>query len=76
MQMRGTARWLAGAMVVILGLIGLFMSSGARDNAVYWFGLALFAFAVLFVFSQVRQAFDAAERTESDSASPPGRNGR
>jgi Zn-dependent membrane protease YugP len=68
--MRGTTRWLAGAMVALLGLVGLFMSSGARDNAVYLFGLGLFAFAVLFIFSQVRQAFDAAERSERDSSNP------
>jgi Zn-dependent membrane protease YugP len=61
-------------MVAVLGLVGLFMSSGARDATVYWFGLALFAFAVLFVFSQVRQAFDAAERAASDSASALERN--
>jgi hypothetical protein len=43
------------------GLIGLILASGAMDNEMYVFGLALFAFAVLFDLGLIRRHFDRQE---------------
>ncbi|MGD9741070.1 MAG: hypothetical protein AB7V53_00415 [Dongiaceae bacterium] len=60
--MDGTGRWIAGGAVAILGVIGLFLAAGAADRGIYLFGLALFAFAILYVFALIKQAFDTQER--------------
>ncbi len=67
--MPGMTRWIAGGLVAILGSAGLFVAAAAHDSALYVFGLALFAFALLFIFSQIRQAFAAAARAARDRAS-------
>ena len=51
--------WVMGVFVGVLGLVGLFMAAGARDGAVYGFGLGVFLFAVLFVFLLIKRGFDA-----------------
>jgi uncharacterized membrane protein (DUF4010 family) len=56
--MQDTVPWLIGGILALAGLIGLFLAAGATDPGIYVFGLGLFAFAVLFVFSQIRRAFD------------------
>ena len=57
--MDGTGRWIAGGVVAILGVIGLFLAAGAADRGIYLFGLALFAFAILYVFALIKQGFDS-----------------
>jgi len=47
--------WLMGVAIGLIGLIGLIAASGARDRGFYLFGLALFAFAVLFIFGLIRR---------------------
>src|SRR6516162_4632674 len=39
-----------GVLVLVLGLIGLKMASGALDDEIYVFGLSMALFAVLFEF--------------------------
>ena len=51
-----------GGFVGLLGLIGLFLAAGAADRGIYVFGMALAAFAVLFVFALIKQGFDSLER--------------
>jgi hypothetical protein len=60
--MDGTAKWISGGLVGLLGLIGLYLAAGAADRGIYVFGMALAAFAVLFVFALIKQGFDALER--------------
>jgi hypothetical protein len=60
--MDGTGKWIAGGGVGVLGVIGLFLASGADDRGIYVFGLALFAFAIFYVFALIKQGFDAGER--------------
>jgi hypothetical protein len=60
--MDGTAKWCIGGFVAVFGVIGLFLAAGAADRGIYVFGLAVAAFAVLFVFALIKQAFDALER--------------
>jgi hypothetical protein len=37
-----------GAFVAVLGVVGLVLAGGALDQEIYLFGLALFAFALVF----------------------------
>jgi len=51
--MTNTANWIIGGVVALLGLTGLFLAAHGLDDGVYLFGLGLFAFAVLFLFSLI-----------------------
>lgn len=53
--------WVMGIFVGALGVVGLFLAAGARDGAIYAFGIAVFAFAVLFVFMLIKRGYDSAE---------------
>lgn len=59
--MEKTMPWVVGTLVGLGGILGLFLASGAADSGIYLFGIALFVFAVLFVFSRIKNAFDTAE---------------
>ena len=52
---------IVGLMMTAFGIIGLILASGAMDNEMYVFGLALFAFAVLFDLGLIRRHFDRQE---------------
>lgn len=45
-----TVNWIVGGLMAILGLLGLFLASRAVDPVIYWTGLGVFAFAVLFCY--------------------------
>jgi hypothetical protein len=53
--------WVMGVFVGLLGLVGLVLASGARDGAVYGFGIGVFIFAVLFVFLLIKRGYDATD---------------
>ena len=59
--MQGTGSWILGGIVGLIGIFGLFLAANAVDGGIYYFGLLLFAFAVLFVFSLIRRGFDERE---------------
>ena len=59
--MQATLIWIGSGIVALLGIVGLFLSAGARDDGIYLFGLALFVFALVYVFRQIKDAFDRAE---------------
>lgn len=61
--MEDTGRWIVCGLVGLVGILGLFLAAGAVDGGFYFFGLLLFAFAVVFVFANVKNAFDEAEST-------------
>jgi hypothetical protein len=50
MQDYGLEKYVAGAAVVLLALVGLFMARLAADAVFHYTGLALFLFMVLFGF--------------------------
>ena len=56
--MEETAKWIAGGLVSLVGIVGLFLAANAIDRGIYIFGLALAGFAVIYVFALIRQAFD------------------
>ena len=69
--MAGTGKWIVGGIVSLLGLIGLFLAAGAKDDGIYLFGLALAVFAVFYVFAAIKAAFDSAEHRNPSTAHPP-----
>jgi len=57
-----------GALVAILGVLGLILASNAIDVGMYHFGFALFGFAVFYVFWLIKTAFDSSDRAHQSSA--------
>ena len=49
----GAGSWVLGGVVGLVGMIGLFLASRAADATLYWVGLVIFLFAVLFVFNLI-----------------------
>ena len=50
-----------GVLMAAFGLLGLYLASGAVDEAMYIFGLSLFVYACLFVVGQIRRHYNTAE---------------
>jgi hypothetical protein len=44
-----------GGVMGVLGLLGLFVASGAKDGVFYATGLGLFLFCVLFIFVMIHR---------------------
>ena len=59
--MEETMLWIVSGLVGLGGIIGLFLASGAADTGIYVFGMGLFVFAVLFIFSRIKGAYDSTE---------------
>jgi len=53
-----TGDLVVGLLVLVLGLAGLVMASGALDIEIYIFGLSLAGFAVVFDLGIVKRHFD------------------
>jgi len=47
-----------GVMMVVFGIVGLLLASGAHDDEMYVFGFSLAGFAFLFVFGLVKRHYD------------------
>ena len=60
--------WVIGALVSMLGLLGLVLASNALDAGMYHFGFALFGFAVFFIFWLIKTHFDATAGSSSRPA--------
>jgi hypothetical protein len=52
---------IVGLLMVVFGLVGLILASGAMDNEMYVFGFSLFGFACVFVLGLLRRHFDRLE---------------
>ena len=66
--MEGTLKWIACGIAGVIGVFGLFVAANAHDRGIYVFGLGLAAFAVIYVFAQMKQGFDASDRVRSGRA--------
>jgi hypothetical protein len=67
--MDGTLKWIVGGLVGVVGIFGLFLAANAEDRGIYVFGLGLAAFAVIYVFAQLKQGFDARDRAPAAGSS-------
>ena len=63
--MEGSVKWIASGLVGVLGLVGLFLAANALDRGMHVFGLGLAGFAIVYVFAQMKQGFDASDRARS-----------
>ena len=68
--MEGTLKWIACGVVGVIGIFGLFVAANAHDRGIYVFGLGLAAFAIIYVFAQMKHGFDTNARAHS--AATPG----
>jgi len=59
--MTNFSNWVLGFCAAIMGVGGLFVASHAGHGVGYWGGLAVFLFAVLFVFFLIRTTLDHEE---------------
>jgi hypothetical protein len=66
--MDGTLKWIASGVAGLLGVVGLFFAANAHDRGIYTFGLGLAGFAIIYVFAQMKQGFDASDRARSAGA--------
>ncbi len=69
--MDGTLKWIACGLVGAIGVFGLFLAANAEDRGIYVFGLGLAAFAIIYVFAQMKQGFDASDRARSARSPGP-----
>ena len=53
-----------GALMGLVGFIGLIMASQAKDDAFYVGGLIFFLFGVLFVFAIIKRAYDGVGKSD------------
>ena len=60
------SHWIMGVLAGISGLIGLFMAGAARDSGIFWFGLTLSIFGVLFSWWMIKTAYDESEALAVD----------
>ncbi len=61
--MEGTGKWIAGGLIGLIGVLGLFVSAHAHSGAFYYAGLAVFISAVLILFAMLKRHFDMVEGT-------------
>ncbi len=54
--------WILGFSTIVMGLGGLFVAARAGVGLGYYGGLAIFVFAVLFVFMLIRTSMDHEEQ--------------
>jgi hypothetical protein len=56
--------FIVGAIMGVISLLGLFLASRAVDGMFYVFGLLLFLFGVLFIFTLIAKHTGHAEKVE------------
>lgn len=64
--MDGTVKWIASGLVGLIGLGGLFLAANAHDRGIHIFGFGLAGFAIVYLFAQMKQGFDARDRARSE----------
>jgi hypothetical protein len=58
---------LVGILVLVLGLVGLYLASGALDDEIYIFGLGLALFAIVFDIGLVKRHYDRIEALRAEA---------
>jgi hypothetical protein len=61
--MENFSNWFLGFCTIVMGIGGLFVAARAGQGLGYFGGLAIFAFAVMFVFILIRTSLDHEERS-------------
>ncbi len=68
MMHQGDGKWIFGAVMALIALIGLFMASRATDATLYWTGLAFFLFGVLTIFALIARSYEPPRHHEREEA--------
>ena len=55
-------KWVFGAVMGAIGVLGLFMASRAADQTFYWTGLVFFVFGVIAIFGLIGGAYGPPRR--------------
>lgn len=63
--MSDAQRMVVAGVVALIGLVGLYVAAITEQMALYWGGMTLFVFAVVFVFMVIKQIFDAREAAQN-----------
>lgn len=63
--MAGTGKWIAGGIVVLIGIFGLIAASRAADEAFYYGGFAVFIAAVVYVFLTISRHYDRMDASQA-----------
>jgi membrane protein involved in colicin uptake len=58
---------LVGLLVLVLGLVGLYLASGALDDEIYIFGLGLALFAAVFDIGLVKRHYDRMQAAQAEA---------
>lgn len=66
--MQDIVTWIINGLVALAGILGLFLAANAVDAGFYGFGLLLFVFAILFIFMNIKKAFDESEAAATGEA--------
>jgi hypothetical protein len=61
--MENFSNWVLGFSSIVMGLAGLFVAARAGEGLGYYGGLAMFVFAIGFVFFLIRTSLDHEEQT-------------
>jgi hypothetical protein len=61
--MENFSNWVLGFCTIVMGIGGLFVAARAGQGLGYFGGLAIFAFAVMFVFILIRTSLDHEEQS-------------
>ena len=56
--MEAISEVVVGVLVLVLGLVGLVLASGALDGGMFLFGLSLAGFAALFGLRTIKRHYD------------------
>lgn len=60
--MENFSNWILGFASIVMGIAGLFVAARAGEGLGYYGGLAMFVFAVAFVFILIRTSLDHEEQ--------------
>lgn len=61
--MENFSNWILGFSSIVMGLGGLFVAARAGEGLGYYGGLAMFVFAIGFVFFLIRTSLDHEEQS-------------
>ncbi len=59
--MEGSCKWIAGGVIGLIGILGLFLSAHAHDTTFYWLGIGVFLVAMAVIFFMMKRQFDLSE---------------
>ena len=54
-----TSHWVTLLLAIAIGIVGLFLASGAKDDGIYVAGLLLIAFGIVFSFTRIAALTDS-----------------